>query len=99
MTATSAEATTGLVSGADAQWGSDHMGGDWDWDGGGWFAMFFTMVFVWSVIGAVVVYALRSGRGDRSAGQPAPLDIAAGRYARGEIDDEEFERIKQGLRK
>lgn len=81
-------------------WDDDHDG--WGW--GGWLVMMGFMVVFWVVVAVLVVLAVRSlGGGRPSQSQPeplrSPLDIARERYARGEIHDEEFERIKAGLRR
>lgn len=78
-----------------------HMwGGDWGW--GGWLAMSLMMVLFWGGVLVVGIWALRGGAGhhhhddpDRRSG--SALDIARERYARGEINEEEFQRIKRGL--
>jgi putative membrane protein len=77
-------------------WNGEHMGGDWGW--AGWFTMSLVMVLFWGTIAAFAIYAMRSmsDRTHPSSG-PSALDIARQRYARGEITDEEFERIKRGL--
>jgi len=71
----------------------DHMG---DWGGGWWIAMVLMMVIFWAAIIALVVWAVRSFAGPR-ADHRTPLDIARERLARGEISEEEFERIKRQL--
>lgn len=82
-------------------WDDDHDG--WGW--GGWLVMMGFMVVFWVVVALIVVWAVRSlgGGGRPSQSQPeaprSPLDIARERYARGEINDEEFERIKAGLQR
>jgi putative membrane protein len=81
-------------------WDDDHDG--WGW--GGWLAMMGFIVVFWVVVAILVVWAVRSlggGRPSRSQPEPprSPLDIARERYARGEINDEEFERIKAGLQR
>lgn len=65
-------------------------------DGMGWWMVFgwIWMVVFWGlVIAAVVWVANRVGSG----GSHEPMDIAKKRLARGEIDEEEFERLKQHL--
>ena len=71
---------------------------------GGWFGMFFgllLMVVFLAVIVAAVVFAIRwlSGSGRDAAAPPVktPLDILKERYARGEIDKEEFEERRRVL--
>ena len=71
----------------------DHMG---DWGGGWWIAMMFMMVIFWAAVIALVVWGLRSFTGPRED-RRTPLDIARERLAKGEISEEEFERIKQRL--
>lgn len=71
----------------------DHMDG---WGAGWWIWMAIMMVVVWGGIIAVAVWAvsrLTGGRTDRTS----PLDIAKERLAKGEISEEEFERIRQRL--
>ena len=86
--------TFAVVEGAVAQRGTDndHMGWDWGW--GGWTAMVLMMAIFWAAVAAIVIWVIRSTR--QSAG-PSALDVARERYARGEISDEEFQRIKRGL--
>jgi putative membrane protein len=69
----------------------------WDWDGGAWLGMGAGML-LWLVLGVVVVWlivrglvALEQTRSDRPTGS-GPDDILRERFARGEIDAEEFER-------
>ena len=71
----------------------DHMG---DWGGGWWIAMVFMMVIFWAAVIALAVWAVRSFAGSRED-RKTPLDIARERLARGEISEEEFERIKRQL--
>jgi len=71
----------------------DHMG---DWGGGWWIAMVFMMVIFWAAVIALVVWAVRSFAGPREERKTA-LDITRERLARGEISEEEFERIKRQL--
>ena len=62
-------------------------GASWDHGGGWWFP--FTLLSV-AVLGAAVWFVARSvGRHERSGGERA-RDILAERYARGEIDGEEY---------
>ncbi len=71
------------------------------WGGGGW-GMFggIGMLVWWGLVIALIVFAVRyfaaSGRGT-SAGPDRALDILRERYARGEINKEEFEARKREL--
>lgn len=69
--------------------------GDGGWDAGDWVAMSAMMILFWGALIALVVWVVRSLRSDRShesdpAGRPDAL--LAERFARGEIDSEEFSR-------
>jgi putative membrane protein len=72
------------------------------WDYGG--SMMFGWMWLWllllvALLGAVVwAVARTAGAGSQSADQ-SPEAILKQRYARGEIDHEEFERRLTGLRK
>lgn len=76
-------------------WDGNHMDG-WGW--GGWLLMSIFMVVFWGTIVALGIWLVRSmsPHSHPEAGSAA-LDIARDRYARGEISDEEFQRIKAGL--
>jgi len=69
------------------------MGG---WMGGG-------MWLFWIVLIVIVVLLLRAVSGGASSSPPSrqdtPLEILKARYARGEIDDEEFQRRRRELEK
>lgn len=71
----------------------DHMG---DWGDGWWVLMLIMMVVFWAAIIALVIWGVRSIAGSRDQGR-TPLDIAKERLAKGEISEEEFERIKRQL--
>lgn len=71
-----------------------HHGG-WGW--GGWILMALVMVIFWAAVITAVVLAIRylagegSQRNQASAGSARPAeDVLAQRYARNEIDDDEF---------
>ena len=72
----------------------DHMDG---WGIGWWIWMPIMMVLVWGGIIAVIVWVIRSSTGGDRSERASPLDIAKERLARGEISEEEFERIRQKL--
>jgi putative membrane protein len=60
-----------------------------------------TMLLFWGMLIALVLWAVRSihGGGQQSRGDhtdsAVPDDVLAQRYARGEIDDEEFQRRRE----
>jgi putative membrane protein len=72
-------------------------GDGWGWPG--WLLMAAVMVVFWAVVITLVVLAVRYLTADRAA-RPAPPastpnraeDLLAERFARGEIDDEEYRR-------
>ncbi|HSJ57709.1 MAG TPA: SHOCT domain-containing protein [Anaerolineae bacterium] len=85
----------GMMGGYGFPWGMHSLGGMQTFGGGIWMLVFWAVVLgggVWLLSGLA--------RQGRSEAQPAdrPLDIARQRYARGEIDREEFERIRETLR-
>jgi putative membrane protein len=79
----------------------------WYWDGmhfwGGWGILgIILMVLFWAFIIWLIVWGVRKfGRRDYSTGgttgSRTPLDIAKERYAKGEINREQFEEIKKNL--
>ena len=75
-------------------------GGDWGW--GGWLLMTVLMVLFWAVVITAVVVAVRYLAGPRhTAPDSLPSraeDLLAERFARGEIDDDEFRRRQALLR-
>ncbi len=75
---------------------------DWGnngWGAGDWVAVSALMIMFWGVLVALVLWVVRGARSDR--GQ-APTDRAdtllAERFARGEIDAEQFTRSRELLR-
>jgi putative membrane protein len=76
-------------------WGPDH------WGFGGWLVMFLMMVGFWALVVLLVVWLVR-GTADRrprqGAGRPSEaIAILEERFARGEIDREEFEERRSTL--
>ncbi|MEW2305835.1 SHOCT domain-containing protein [Streptomyces sp. NPDC006655] len=73
---------------------------DHDVSGWGWFAMSAGMIFFWAVIIALGVLLYRalarpgvsSDRADSRPLEPTPEQIIAERFARGEIDEDEYHR-------
>ena len=77
------------------------MYGQGSWWGGGWMGA--GMWIFWILLIVVVVILIRAlgGRGadSRAERRESPLDVLKARYARGEIDEEEFERRRRELEK
>jgi putative membrane protein len=78
---------------------------DWYDDGmgwGGWVLMSMVMVAFWAVLIVTVVMIVRSVSGDRRPSGRAPRhgaqDILDERFARGEIDDDEYNARRAALR-
>lgn len=73
--------------------------GNGGWSAGDWVAMSTMMLLFWGVLVAVVVWVVRTVRGDRdSTGSADRADVLlAERFARGEIDGEEFTRSRELL--
>ena len=70
---------------------------DWGWGWGGWLLMTLVMIVFWAAVITAVVTAVRYLASSRRLG-PSPgisgptraEDLLAERYARGEIDDDEY---------
>jgi putative membrane protein len=79
-------------------WGGDMMGwgGNWGW---GWFGIVHMVLWWFLIILGIVVLAkwLFRGASGRGAPERRALEILAERYARGEINKEEFEQKKRDL--
>lgn len=67
----------------------------WGW--GGWLLMTLTMVGFWGFVAWLVVTLVRQPQ-TRDEHHPKPDEILAERFARGEIDEEEFTKRKAVLR-
>ena len=75
-----------------------HDGGGW----GGWILMSLAMILFWALVITAIVLAVRylvgaAGPHNRPGAGPTPAgnraeDVLAERYARGEIDDDEYRR-------
>jgi putative membrane protein len=74
---------------------------DWGnngWGAGDWVAMSAMMILFWGALIALAVWILRSMRSDRSRPSADRADtLLAERFARGEIDGEEFSRSRERL--
>ncbi|MFQ6032847.1 MAG: SHOCT domain-containing protein [Candidatus Zixiibacteriota bacterium] len=75
-------------------WGHEEM----MWGFGGWFMMVFWIVVIVGIV-FLVKWLIQPGRtgGQAPQKEETPLDILKKRYARGEIDKEEFEQKKKDL--
>ena len=79
------------------------------WMGIGWIVAILVGLFVLAAIGLIIFLIARMGHGsarsgvNHAGGQPNisanALNVLAERYARGEIDDDEYARKKAELRK
>jgi putative membrane protein len=71
--------------------------GDWDWSGGwgGWLAMTVGMVLFVAAVVAVIAWLVRQPADEH---RPGADSILADRFARGEIDEDEYRRRRQTLR-
>lgn len=78
------------------------MGWDGGWGVGGWLVMGLMMLVVWIVPIALLVWLIlgnfHPGQTARSTPRSSADQILAERYARGEIDEEEFTRRSEVLR-
>lgn len=77
---------------------------DGGWDSGAWIAMAFMMVVFWGAVVTAIVFAVRGWHHEPAgsgAGAPAARDaqrILDERFARGEIDADEYQRRRDVLR-
>lgn len=76
--------------------GNNHMGGGWWWVMGIGWLVFLALVVVLIFL-LVRRFAQPSGQGS-SMPRPSPEDVLAERFARGEIDEEEYRRRRAALR-
>lgn len=78
--------------------GPGMMGGSWT--GFGWFPMLIGPIIAILFIGLIVlgIYYVFSGQVRISKPERRPLDIIKERYANGEIDEEQYEKMKEQLR-
>ncbi len=70
-------------------------------EGTGWWMAFgiIWMVFLWGGIIALIVWGINKlTKRDHLVMKSDPLDIAKERYAKGEIEREEYEQIKKSLK-
>lgn len=83
-----------LLADDDHGWG--HM---FDWDGGWMWLWGLLMMTFWAVvIGVVVWLVVRETGSRRSSSHDRAREILAERYARGELDTEDYRERMEGLR-
>lgn len=73
---------------------------NYDWGGGsmmGWFGGGIMMITFWILLIVLVVWIVREVSGRNSNPESKALDILKERYAKGEINKEEFEVKKKDL--
>jgi putative membrane protein len=69
----------------------------WGWGVGWWWLLMpIGMIIFWGGVIAVIIWAIRQFSEGRGGGGSA-IEIARGRYARGEISREEFDQIRRDL--
>lgn len=73
-----------------------------NWGAGGWIVMSLVMVVFWGGLILLVVWLARGAGRGRPTGRPADptghaAEVLAERFARGEIDEEEFNRRSELL--
>jgi putative membrane protein len=70
-------------------------------DGMGWWMIFagFWMILFWGIIIGAVAWVIVRITGSEGRERGDAVEIAKQRYARGEIDREEFNRISEDLRR
>lgn len=82
------------------------MGRGWNgggWDGGAWLAMMLVMVMFWGAVITAIVLFVRAPRGHRDdhaqagPGRDPARAILNERFARGEIDVEEYTKRRDAL--
>ena len=69
---------------------------DGNWDGGAWWWMAFVVVAFWGIVVWAIVMLVRRRPESSSADARTLLDE---RYARGEIDDNEYQHRRETLRR
>lgn len=73
--------------------------GEYAGSGAGWLVMLMVMIALVTIVAVAVVLAVQAGRHRRDApGTDRPEQVLAERFARGEIDAEEYQRRSALLR-
>lgn len=68
-----------------------------DWSGWGWIPMLLSMLIFWGGLVAIVAFAIQALSKSQSPAPESPMDLLKERYARGEIDRDEFDERQQVL--
>jgi putative membrane protein len=71
----------------------------WNDGWGGWFFMGLFMLIAWGAVVCAIVYVTRDRRRrpDARPEEPRSMDILEERFARGEIDEQEFRERRKAL--
>jgi putative membrane protein len=72
-------------------WNGNHMGGGW------WWAMGIGWLLFLALATTAVVLVVRSSSGRNSGLRGAAEDVLTERFARGEIDEDEYDRLRDVL--
>lgn len=75
----------------------DMMNNGYGWGMGGGMWILFILFWILVIAGAVLIVRWLIGVTEKGASTESPLDILKKRYARGEIDRETYERMKNDL--
>ncbi len=77
----------------------------WDWGfGGGWIFMIFIWLIIIAVIAAIIILVVNSTKQNKSSsrgidsGHSAAVEKVKERYAKGEIDREEYKQMMEDLK-
>lgn len=70
--------------------------GDWGW--AGWLIMMLGMLAFWALAIWAILGLVRTSTGGVPRGEATPEQILAGRFARGEIDEDDYRRRLDALR-
>ena len=70
--------------------------GGWSW--GGWLIMMLGMLVFWALAIWAILSVVRTSTGAVAPGEGTPEQILAERFARGEIDEDDYRRCLDALR-
>jgi putative membrane protein len=70
----------------------------WSWGGGMWFGWIFWLVVIGAIVWLIINQSNRSRNQNQiSSPNESPIDILKKRYAKGEINKEQFDQMKKDL--